>query len=178
MLADRAVIEKVESQMNHKQFYVEVKYDGERSQIHKKGNKYMYFSRNCFDFTSNFGGDPKSGIFTPYVHGQFLPHVEEIILDGEMVSWSKKHNTIISKGEHMDVKNLREDGDCQVCLCIFDILYLNGQVLTNLPLIQRLNKIKSVIRPKEGRVIITERSLVNNKDDVIKALNEAIGDRE
>jgi len=178
MLAERAVIEKVENQMNHKQFYVETKYDGERSQLHKKGNKYMYFSRNCFDFTSNFGGTPNSGIFTPYVHNQFLPHVDEIILDGEMVAWSKKHNTIVSKGEHVDVKNLREDGDCQVCLCIFDILYLNGQVLTNLPLNLRLEKIKSVIRQKEGRVIITERSIVNNKEDVIKALNEAIDDRE
>jgi len=178
MLADRAVIEKVESQMSHKQFYVETKYDGERSQIHKKGNKYMYFSRNCFDFTTNFGADPRSGIFTPYVHGQFLPHIDEIILDGEMVVWSQKYNTIISKGEHVDVKNLREGGDTQVCLCIFDILYLNGQVLTNLPLNQRLDKIKSVIRPKEGRVIITERSIVNSKEDVIKALNEAIDDRE
>ena len=45
MLAERAVLEKVEKQMGHKQFYAETKYDGERSQIHKKENQYKYFSR-------------------------------------------------------------------------------------------------------------------------------------
>lgn len=29
----------------------------------------------------------------------------------------------------MDVKNLKEDGDLQVCLVLFDIIYLNGQVV-------------------------------------------------
>ena len=45
MLAERAMLEKVEAQMNHKTYYAETKYDGERSQIHKSGREYKYFSR-------------------------------------------------------------------------------------------------------------------------------------
>ncbi|XP_042871458.1 DNA ligase 4-like [Penaeus japonicus] len=178
MLAERAVLEKVETQMDHKTYYAETKFDGERSQIHKKGNAYKYFSRNGFDFTNNFGSDPYSGLFTPYLHGQFLPHVKDIILDGEMVGWSKKHNTIVSKGEQLDVKNLKEDGDWQVCLVVFDIIYLNGQVLTNLPLSERLEKVKTVLTPKEGRVQFSTKVEVTTKEDVVRVLNEAIDNRE
>ncbi|XP_068249304.1 DNA ligase 4 [Palaemon carinicauda] len=178
MLAERALLEKVEIQMNHKTYYAETKYDGERSQIHKKGSVYKYFSRNGFDFTDNFGADPQSGIFTPYLHRLFHSSVKDVILDGEVVSWSKTHKSIISKGEHMDVKNLREDGDYQVCLCAFDIIYLNGEVLTNLPLSERLKKLKNVITPHEGRVIISPNTEVHSKEDVVKILNEAIDNRE
>ncbi|RXG57680.1 DNA ligase 4, partial [Armadillidium vulgare] len=97
MLADRVVLDKVESQMKHKTYFVEVKYDGERSQIHKKGNQYKYFSRNGFDFSSNFGTSPLNGLFTPHLHPLFASHVNEIILDGEMVGWSQKYKTIVSK---------------------------------------------------------------------------------
>ncbi|KAK8730552.1 hypothetical protein OTU49_008063, partial [Cherax quadricarinatus] len=178
MLAERAIIEKVEAQMAHKAFYSETKYDGERSQIHKKGNVYKYFSRNGFDFTSNFGGDRDCGLFTPHLHPLFPAHVKEVILDGEMVGWSKKHNRIVSKGEHMDVKNLREDGDWHVCFCVFDIIYLNGQVMTNLPLSERLDKLRTVINPLEGRVMFSTTTLVKSKEDVVKLLNEAIDNRE
>nr|XP_045601538.1 DNA ligase 4-like [Procambarus clarkii]XP_045601539.1 DNA ligase 4-like [Procambarus clarkii] len=178
MLAERAVLEKVEVQMAHKTFYAETKYDGERSQIHKKGNIYKYFSRNGFDFTNNFGGDRDCGLFTPHLHPLFPAHVKEVILDGEMVGWSKIHNRIVSKGEHMDVKNLREEGDWQVCFCVFDIIYLNNQVLTNLPLSERLEKLKTVINPLEGRVIFSAKTPVKSKEDVVKVLNEAIDNRE
>lgn len=36
--------------------------------------------------------------------------------------------SLFNSGDHMDVKNLKEDGDWQVCFCAFDILYLNGTV--------------------------------------------------
>ncbi|KAB7499844.1 DNA ligase 4 [Armadillidium nasatum] len=176
MLADRVVLDKVESQMKHKTFFVEVKYDGERSQIHKKGNQYKYFSRNGFDFSSNFGTSPLNGLFTPHLHPLFAPHVNEIILDGEMVGWSQKYKTIVSKGEQIDVKNLKESGDWQVCFCAFDILYLNGKVLTNLPLTQRLEELQKVISSQEGRVLITSHKEVTSK--VVIALNDAIDNRE
>ncbi|RXG69916.1 DNA ligase 4 [Armadillidium vulgare] len=178
MLADRVVLDKVESQMKHKTYFVEVKYDGERSQIHKKGNQYKYFSRNGFDFSSNFGTSPLNGLFTPHLHPLFASHVNEIILDGEMVGWSQKYKTIVSKGEQIDVKNLKESGDWQVCFCAFDILYLNGKVLTNLPLTQRLEELQKVISPQEGRVLITSHSEVTSKEEVVIALNAAIDNRE
>lgn len=40
MLADRVPTSKIISKMKNKPFYVETKLDGERTQIHKEGNKY------------------------------------------------------------------------------------------------------------------------------------------
>lgn len=40
MLADRSNIPKIMSKMGNKPFYVETKLDGERTQIHKDGNRY------------------------------------------------------------------------------------------------------------------------------------------
>ena len=57
-----------------------------------------FIFRNGFDFTNNFGSDPYSGLLTPDLHKQFRPDVKEVILDGEVVVWSKTHKTIISKG--------------------------------------------------------------------------------
>lgn len=62
------------------------------------------FQRNGFDFTSNFGADRNSGLFTPHLQPQLAPHVKEVILDGEMVAWSKSHNTMISKGGSWQVQ--------------------------------------------------------------------------
>ena len=39
MLADRTAINKVIARMGNKPFYVETKLDGERTQIHKEGNR-------------------------------------------------------------------------------------------------------------------------------------------
>jgi len=41
--------------MELKPFTIEIKYDGERSQLHKDGNKYKYFSRSGKEYSSVFG---------------------------------------------------------------------------------------------------------------------------
>jgi len=46
---------QVEKAMHHQQFQVEIKYDGERSQLHKDGSVYKYFSRSGKEYSSVFG---------------------------------------------------------------------------------------------------------------------------
>ena len=41
--------------MELKPFSVEIKYDGERSQLHKEGNKYKFFSRSGKEYSTVFG---------------------------------------------------------------------------------------------------------------------------
>ena len=54
MLGQRAVIGEVEKIMNNQDFYIETKIDGERMQVHKNGDEFSYFSRNCIEYTGNF----------------------------------------------------------------------------------------------------------------------------
>ena len=49
----------------------------------------------------------------------------------------------------MDIRHLKDDHPVyQQCLYIYDILYLNGKVLTNLPMVQRVEKIREAV-PKD-----------------------------
>lgn len=66
-------------------------------------------------------------------------------------------------GEHHDVKNLRPDGPIQVCFCAFDLLLLNGRVLTNLPLRERKEMLAGVLRESPGRVILSSHEEVQDK---------------
>jgi DNA ligase-4 len=108
MLAARASINHVEKLMDHKPFYVEIKYDGDRMQLHKNGDNYMYFSRSGKDYTHSFGSTPKEGSFTPAIHKSFSTRVQSCILDGEMVGYDLVNDCFRFKGENVDVKTLDE----------------------------------------------------------------------
>jgi hypothetical protein len=52
------------------EFFVEIKYDGDRLVMHKEGDKYMYHSRKGTEqFTAHYGDSPKkgAGVFTQCV---------------------------------------------------------------------------------------------------------------
>ena len=104
MLADRVTITDVPAVMRQSEFYVETKYDGERVQVHKMGDKYMYFSRKLVPFiavahfsgndnTGIFGGDAQSGTLTKHIHPLLDSSITSCILDGELVGWNAQTET-------------------------------------------------------------------------------------
>eukprot|EP00795_Rhopilema_esculentum_P013203 gene13203-4019_t len=130
MLGQRSSFQEVEKIMNYKPFLIETKVDGERIQLHKKGDEYRYFSRG---------------------------NIKTLILDGEMTAYDPNSGLFIPKGGNIDVKAEVLDG-VHPCFVVFDILLLNDEKLTNLPLQQRVEKLKG--------------------EEVINALNDAIDKRE
>lgn len=58
---------------------------------------------------------------------------------------------------NIDVKNLKIGSTHQPCFCVFDILFYNGQVLTNQPLEKRLDILYTVFEPLEGIFVHTTR---------------------
>merc|ERR1719229_612884 len=66
----------------------------------------------------------------------------------------------------------------QQCLYVYDVVYLNGQVLTNKPLSERIPILESVVNPIEGRVEFTERKIGRTRSEVVDAVNLAIDRRE
>jgi ATP-dependent DNA ligase len=71
-----------------------------------------------------------------------------------------------SKGENFDIKS-REVGAAgyQPMLCVFDILYLNGEVLVNRPLRERRSKLADVFNPVEGRLALSDITEKSTKYD-------------
>lgn len=61
-----------------------------------------------------------------------------------------------------DVKSSNRDG-FQPCLHVFDVLFFNDKVLTNLPLKDRLKYLEKIITPEEGRLVISEHKEAKTK---------------
>ncbi|XP_037070185.1 DNA ligase 4-like, partial [Pollicipes pollicipes] len=178
MLSERSGLGSVDKQMRHKPFFVEPKHDGERVQLHKDGEKYMFFSRGGFDFTASYGASPAAGSLVPHIHPQFNASVRSCILDGEMLVWNDIERRVIVKAEAPDVKKLRPGGRLRPLFVPFDLVYFNGEQLTDRPLSERLSKLKSVFRPLEGRLDVNTRIEASTAEEVVKALNEAIDRQE
>ena len=149
-------------------------------QAHFDGAKFKFYSRNGSDFTEEFGAQAsESTKFACHLFAAFAPGVKSIIVDGEICSWNYKTRSLIQKSQKYDVRHIKHDNDeYQQCLIVYDICFLNGKILTNLPLSERIKLYEKNLRPEEGRVQYSERTVVQNKAEVIDALNEAIDRRE
>lgn len=178
MLAAVANIRNVEKQMGNSPFYIQTKLDGERIQLHKDGDVYKYFSRNAFEFTQHFGGSPLQGSLTPYIHNVFKSNVLNCILDGEMMAYNSSTETFMQKGSKFDIKKLVDDSELQTCFCVFDVLLVNDQKLGKEPLKKRYETLETVFTPVKGRIHLVSKNDAGSVQEVVKALNEAIDNRE
>lgn len=178
MLAAVANIRNVEKQMGNSPFYIQTKLDGERIQLHKDGDVYKYFSRNAFEYTQQFGGSPLQGSLTPYIHNVFKSNVVNCILDGEMMAYNSTTETLMQKGSKFDIKKLMEDSELQTCFCVFDVLLVNDRKLGKEPLKNRYETLEMVFTPVKGRIHLVSKTDARSVQEVVKALNEAIDNRE
>lgn len=178
MLAERAEPRIVERRFNHETFYAETKFDGERLQVHKDGSDFRYFTRRSHDCSSGFGNTADEGSLTQYITGSFRSHVQSCILDGEVIGFDPRNDRFVSKGAHADVRSLNENSSLQPCFVAFDILFVNGQVVTNKPLQERVKLLEESIKEKPGRIQISRRQTGSTREDAIRFLNQAIENQE
>lgn len=61
-----------------------------------------------------------------------------------------------------DIKHQREEG-YQPCYYAFDLIMLNWRVLTNQPLKERLELLKTVFKEEEGRLFLSKHTEANTK---------------
>jgi DNA ligase 1 len=124
----------------HGEIAAEFKYDGSRFQFHKKGNWARLYSRRLEDVTAAL----------PDVIQQLLGATDhDVILDGEVIA--------IKDGKPMPFQSVlrrfrrRHDiAEAQEAIemvpNVFDILYLDGETLIDLPLTERRKKLESVVK--------------------------------
>lgn len=69
-----------------------------------------------------------------------------------------------SDGRAYDVKNLREDGSCIPCMAVFDIIFLNGRSLLDVPLNKRLKLLDTVFQKQDkSAIFIGDFQIVNSR---------------
>lgn len=163
-------------------FFMEVKYDGDRMQIHRDGTNYRYFTRRATDYSERYGCTPDDGTFTPRIHPLMHPHVRSCILDGEMMMYDSETRQYVTKGESdVDVKGgFHRDSKLQPCFILFDIVMLNGKPLIHLPLSQRRDILRSsVLRTQQlGVVVLADAEAASTEQDFLRFANKCIDETQ
>lgn len=105
--------------------YSEVKYDGERVQIHKRGAEFKFFSRNLKPVVEH-----KIKQLKEYIPRAF-PGTDDMILDSEIILVDNKTGVLLPFGT-LGAHKKQTFADASVCLFVFDCLLFNGEDLTQL----------------------------------------------
>jgi bifunctional non-homologous end joining protein LigD len=114
----------------------EIKYDGYRIQIHKSDAGVRCFTRRGYDWAKRF---PSLVVAA----GQLQEH--NVVLDGEVVVVTEKGDTDYNALESY-VSSKRADRDeHNLQFCAFDLLYLEGLDMRDVPLIERKKVLKELL---------------------------------
>lgn len=133
--------------------YLETKMDGERFQLHYANEHFKYISRNGIDYTASFGEDFMTGKLTPLLQPLLPNNLQSIILDGEMMVYDMQQKCYRDKGENTDVKHLDNRLNWRPCFVVYDVLYLNGSSLLEMPYVQRWQKVVELISTEQSGIL-------------------------
>ncbi|KAG8751329.1 DNA ligase (ATP), partial [Ceratobasidium sp. 423] len=183
-------MEKPASKDSSRQFVIEEKLDGERMQLHKRGNAYFYSSRKGTDYTHLYGAHVGIGSLTPYIHSAFDDRIEDCILDGEMMVWDPMLDKYLAFGtlktaaaDILGKADTRDDDSPRPCFKVFDILLLRNpsnpapKIFSNTPLSVRRKVLKQVFKPVQGRFELATQSFGSGVKDVETALEKIVEER-
>ncbi len=161
------VFEKMSS--NDEGVHATPKYDGFRVQIHKNGDKVEMYSRNLEDMTH---------MFPELIEGTRKQiKAKTAILDSEALAYQPESEEFLPFQE--TTKRRRKHGIEEIAKTlplkafVFDILYLEGEPLVDLPLHERMNILKKTIDgdetliPAPGKVLKEPKELQELLDDSI-----------
>ncbi len=147
---------------------IEGKYDGMRIQVHKNGSQVHIYSRNLENVTHMF----------PEVVDECLKtlKVESIIFEGEAITYNEDTGEFypfqitIQRKRKYDIHRYVQEYPLKVFT--FDILYINGEDMTQKPFIERRKILEKVLT---NRLIIpSEMNIVKDAKDIQKIFEKAI----
>jgi bifunctional non-homologous end joining protein LigD len=111
----------------------ELKFDGYRMLCHLNGTKVTFWSRNGKDWTERF---PK---LAKAVKGL---RVSSAILDGEVVAMDTAGRTSFQRLQQA----IGKTGDAGLAFHLFDVVYLEGVLLTKTPLVDRKSVLEKLLK--------------------------------
>jgi len=148
---------------------IEYKYDGERGQIHKKGNKIWIFSRRLDNITKMY----------PDVVSMALSNIkaEEAIVEGEIVAVNPETMEMLPFQELMKRKRKHDIHvamkDIPVAVFLFDAIYADGVDLTQRPLPERRRVLEKIVSEDQNWSIATYM-ITSNPEELTRFFLRAI----
>ncbi|KAI9572982.1 ATP-dependent DNA ligase [Boletus coccyginus] len=167
-------IGEVLDRFENKRFTCEYKYDGERAQVHKLDDGVVgVFSRNSEDMSKKY---PDLVEQLPHC---VKPETKSFVFDAEAVAIDKTTGKLmpfqeLSKRKRKDVKV--EDIQVRVCLFAFDLLYLNGESLLQMPLVERRELLQQHFQVIPGEFDFAKSSDGETTEEVQAFLEESVKD--
>ncbi|XP_032516287.2 DNA ligase 3 [Danaus plexippus] len=147
--------------------FSEIKYDGERVQVHKKGNEFKYFSRALKPVMAH-----KVSHFKDYLP-QAFPKGVDLILDAEVLMVDLKTGKPLPFGT-LGIHKQSEFKDAGVCLYIFDCLYYNGEILIDMPIKKRRQILHDNMVEIKNHVMFSEQELIYKPSDLANMIAKVL----
>ncbi|XP_076867228.1 DNA ligase 3 isoform X2 [Brachyhypopomus gauderio] len=147
--------------------YSEIKYDGERVQVHKDGDHFSYFSRSLKPVLPHKVAHFKEFIPQAFAGGQSM------ILDAEVLLIDTKTSKPLPFGT-LGIHKKAAFQDAQVCLFVFDCIYFNGISLMDKPLYERRKFLHDNMVEVPNRILFSEMKHVTKAPDLAEMITRVI----
>ncbi|XP_022234904.2 LOW QUALITY PROTEIN: DNA ligase 3 [Drosophila obscura] len=139
--------------------YGEVKYDGERVQIHKQGTEFKFFSRNLKPVM-----DHKIKALKDHIPRAF-PGAGDMILDSEIILVDTESGAMLPFGT-LGAHKKQTFANASVCLFVFDCILYDGEDLTQLEFHKRRKILEENINPLKSHVQLSESQFLKTKNEL------------
>ncbi|XP_014663885.1 PREDICTED: DNA ligase 3-like [Priapulus caudatus] len=147
--------------------YSEIKYDGERVQVHKQGDRFSYFSRSLKPVLAH-----KVQHFKEFIPRAF-PHGKDMILDAEVLLIDTNTGKPLPFGT-LGVHKKSAFKDAAVCLFVFDCLHFNGENLMETPIKERRKFLHDNMTEVPNHVMFSEMKFVTTAAELRAMITRAI----
>ncbi|XP_058854332.1 DNA ligase 3 isoform X1 [Acipenser ruthenus] len=147
--------------------YSEIKYDGERVQVHKNGDHFSYFSRSLKPVLPH-----KVVHFKEFIP-QAFPGGNSIILDAEVLLIDTSTSKPLPFGS-LGVHKKAAFQDAKVCLFVFDCIFFNGVSLMDRPLRERKKFLHENMVEIPNRILFSEMKHVTRAADLADMITRVI----
>lgn len=139
--------------------YAEVKYDGERVQLHKQGSDFKFFSRSLKPVMPHKVEHFKDSI------PKAFPGASNLILDAEVLMICTKTGNLLPFGTLGIHKKAAFQTACP-CLFVFDCLHYNGEDLMNKPICERRAVLEKTMVEVKNHVMFSEMVKIKRPEDL------------
>jgi DNA ligase-1 len=169
MLAERLaspleILEKLEGKC-----IAEFKYDGERVQAHKDGDKVALFSRRVENITDQY--PDVAELFRKYVKAKTAILEAECVAVNQDTGEMRPFQELMHRRRKHGIKEAIEE--YPIALFMFDVLYANGKDFTLKPYLTRRKELEETIT-KSNRTNIAEYIITDNAEELEKFFEKAI----
>ncbi|KAI9683150.1 MAG: DNA ligase (ATP) [Trizodia sp. TS-e1964] len=170
-------------------FWMEEKLDGERMQLHMAdddtmpgGKRFAFWSRKSKSYTYLYGEslEDENSALTRHLKSAFDPRVRSLIVDGEMITWDPELDIMVPFGTLKtaalsESRNPFSNGH-RPLFRIFDMLYLNGECLTNYTLRDRRRALEASISSVHRRMELHTYHEARGYDEIEPMLRKIIAE--